>query len=114
MMYDQILLLRNIFLLVIIILHLNLTYKHYNIMFLFHFQCKHDTIFLTILYPFILLGGSYYPMKNQEIIQDIVSYIYDAMRKKGLTSRGLAKICEEQGASLSSIFHNHIYIVKNM
>lgn len=71
-------------------------------MFLFHFQCKHDTIFLTILYPFILLGGSYYPMKNQEIIQDIVSYIYDAMRKKGLTSRGLAKICEEQGASLSS------------
>lgn len=41
-------------------------------------------------------------MKNQEIIQDIVSYIYDAMRKKGLTSRGLAKICEEQGASLSS------------
>ena len=23
-------------------------------------------------------------MKNQEIIQDIVSYIYDAMRKKGI------------------------------
>lgn len=51
-------------------------------MFPFHFQCKHDTIFLMILYPFILLGGNCYPMKNQEIIQDIVSYIYDAMRKR--------------------------------
>ena len=41
-------------------------------------------------------------MKNQDIIQDIVSYIYTTMRQKGLTSRGLSTICKEQGVSLSS------------
>ena len=41
-------------------------------------------------------------MKNQEIIQAVVSYIHTTMRQKELSSRDLSKMCVEQGISLSS------------
>lgn len=41
-------------------------------------------------------------MKNQEIIQNIVSYVHDTMHKRNLTSRKIASLCQEQGISLSA------------
>lgn len=48
------------------------------------------------------MKGGYDSMKNQEIIQNIVSYIGDNMRQKKITSRKLAELCQKEGVSLSA------------